>query len=725
MALDKIIVEYLLDKKKFDQQTKDIEKQLEGTEDAAKEATKGVSGEMDKLGGVVKKLGGFIAGAFAAEKVISFGKELVEIQKKAQGIQGAFDRLNNPAILNQLQRATKGTVTNLNLMQRAVQAKNYNIPLKELSTLFEFARRRAKDTGEEVDVLVDKIVLGLGRKSPLILDDLGVSSHRLRQALNGVTVEASSVGQFVQAFGDIAREELAAMGEDVLTLNERIEQNRVMWENLKLELSNELLPVMNEVAGVMLHLTKVTTTDKVPWWEKLLAAGSPQAYAKMVSKIVVEEAAAAADRLTFLQEIQETANNLNDSGALQDIIYSYQKMLDVSKLTAEDGNERVKELEEGIGILQARIVELANTTDAVAIVSIATLSEEIKTLQDRINNAQIGSFEFEQATAQLSAKQEKLNDVMENYNALLKARSNMEEDLSDDFDVVDDDLSIPGVPTPGQEDDLIAETKRIQGRLRESWDQFNDEQEESNTKFFETNAASMVNRSSEFVSAFSEFASNIAQIQINSLTKQLQDGQITQEEFDRRRIQIMREQAIREKAFNLFGAITNTAVAITAALKEGPIKAALVGALGAAQIAAIASQPLPAFKDGVIDLEGKGTGTSDENLAWLSRGESVITAKQTAKHKDALQAIHRDRFDQYITEAIAAKEMAKSQSLSETDAAAMAMISSAGVDSVGLIHAIQSSANKRNRNENKNAEYIASRISRSIAREGYYRNRYS
>ena len=40
------------------------------------------------------------------------------------------------------------------------------------------------------------------------------------------------------------------------------------------------------------------------------------------------------------------------------------------------------------------------------------------------------------------------------------------------------------------------------------------------------------------------------------------------------------------------------------------------------------------FKDGVIDLEGPGTETSDSIPAWLSRGESVITASSTTGNKE-------------------------------------------------------------------------------------------
>lgn len=66
-------------------------------------------------------------------------------------------------------------------------------------------------------------------------------------------------------------------------------------------------------------------------------------------------------------------------------------------------------------------------------------------------------------------------------------------------------------------------------------------------------------------------------------------------------------------------------LATSAALTAG-----LYGLFAAAQSAA-------GFKDGVVGLEGAGTTTSDSIPAWLSKGESVITAKATANNIDELK----------------------------------------------------------------------------------------
>ena len=97
--------------------------------------------------------------------------------------------------------------------------------------------------------------------------------------------------------------------------------------------------------------------------------------------------------------------------------------------------------------------------------------------------------------------------------------------------------------------------------------------------------------------------------------------------------QLQLKQFNAEKALNITTAIINTAQAvIKAAAQFGPIGAAIGAAIGVAQIALIASQqppPPPKFATGVVGLNGPGNETSDSIPAYLSRGESVITARGT------------------------------------------------------------------------------------------------
>lgn len=105
------------------------------------------------------------------------------------------------------------------------------------------------------------------------------------------------------------------------------------------------------------------------------------------------------------------------------------------------------------------------------------------------------------------------------------------------------------------------------------------------------------------------------------------------EEYDRKKRQIRIKQAQSEKSQAIFGAIINTATAVTKALGEGGIAlAAIVGALGAIEIGIIASQPLPQFYDGTEDT---GRGGSVDNRggfnAVLHPHERVVSREDNNK----------------------------------------------------------------------------------------------
>jgi TP901 family phage tail tape measure protein len=77
-------------------------------------------------------------------------------------------------------------------------------------------------------------------------------------------------------------------------------------------------------------------------------------------------------------------------------------------------------------------------------------------------------------------------------------------------------------------------------------------------------------------------------------------------EMQKKRLDAQRKHAKASKVTSLFGAIVNTAEAVAKALTAGPflgpILAAVIGAMGAVQVALIAAQPLPSFAEGGIAL---------------------------------------------------------------------------------------------------------------------------
>lgn len=181
----------------------------------------------------VNAIGPAILGAFAATKVIDFGKAAFEAAAEAEGIERAFNKLNKPNLLSDLRNAVKGTVSDVRLMQSAVKANNFKIPLEQLAMFFKFAQQRAVETGESVDYLVESITNGIARKSLPILDNLGLSATEVRDEFN-------KTGDMATAVGNIISRSMSGASTSVLTTKEKVDQLKASFENLKVAIGKRL-----------------------------------------------------------------------------------------------------------------------------------------------------------------------------------------------------------------------------------------------------------------------------------------------------------------------------------------------------------------------------------------------------------------------------------------------------------------------------------------------------
>ena len=163
-------------------------------------------------------------------------KQGVELAKQGEGIRIAFERLGRGDILQGLREATHGTVTDLELMKAAVKFNDFKLPVEELGTMLAFAQQKAKDTGQSVDYMVESLVTGLGRKSLMILDNLGLSATEIKERMK-------ETGDMTKAVGAIIRDQMAAAGDYVETAADRAAQANVSLQNKMEELGRKFAPI--------------------------------------------------------------------------------------------------------------------------------------------------------------------------------------------------------------------------------------------------------------------------------------------------------------------------------------------------------------------------------------------------------------------------------------------------------------------------------------------------
>lgn len=172
--------------------------------------------------------------AIAVGAITSFAKELLKIKGEAEGVNTAFDRLENSVkLMSELKTATKDTVNELELKKAAVQWKNFGLDVSKMATWMKMAHKTAKATGQSVDYLVNSAVVGLGRKSAMILDNLQISTSQLN-------AEIKKTGDFVTAATNLAEKKIKEMGSDTETTGEKVAKMAAAWDNVKEALSRSL-----------------------------------------------------------------------------------------------------------------------------------------------------------------------------------------------------------------------------------------------------------------------------------------------------------------------------------------------------------------------------------------------------------------------------------------------------------------------------------------------------
>jgi hypothetical protein len=347
-----------------------------------------------------------------------------------------------------------------------------------------------------------------------------------------------------------------------------------------------------------------------------------------------------------------------------------------AKQLALDNAEILKALGSQAEAIQ-EVVRNANT--------LATLNEELKLLKENLENTEIGSKAFFEAGVKIEAKAKEIEAALRSLrlasvdnagltlldprainelagvslkslnDALAKAKKNKDEafEFGGNLKKAEADILALEKRIKSFNDEIIEVGYNVRTNVLENVQaqaqadiDARDENLANAQMFFQ----SIQNINNAITSAI---MAGHEQEQI-SLDNQLEAGQISREQYDQRRRQLEREKAQDAKTAAIFNAVIGTALAVVNAIAIGPpqgyILAAISAALGAVEIGVIASQPLPQFAKGVIGLKGEGTETSDSIHARLSKGESVMTARETRQHRPILEAIRKGTLEKLIAE---------------------------------------------------------------------------
>lgn len=198
----------------------------------------------DKAAGLLKStFGQFTAANLVSQVVSSMTQrvgEFVATGTKLPAVEASFSRLtgginqNSGQMLAAMNASTKGMVADYDLMLGANKAMLLGLPVttESMGELAHTATVLGKAMGQDATKSLDDLITALGRSSPMILDNLGLTvkvgdANEAYAAKLGKTADQLSDADrkmaFYQAALDAAREKTAQLGEQTKTLGEIIE----------------------------------------------------------------------------------------------------------------------------------------------------------------------------------------------------------------------------------------------------------------------------------------------------------------------------------------------------------------------------------------------------------------------------------------------------------------------------------------------------------------------
>ena len=183
-----------------------------------------------------------IAGATAG--ILKMGERVGKIEGLSVGFERNFGDMEKA--LGSFRKASQGMVSDMDLMQTANKAALLGVTddIDKLSELMVTARLRGREMGLDMTQAFDDIVTGIGRGSPLILDNLGI---KIPDAVKK-SMESMGEAEKTQALLNFAIQDGATIaaeyGEVQLTAGEKVAILKAKMVNLKDETLVNLTPAI-------------------------------------------------------------------------------------------------------------------------------------------------------------------------------------------------------------------------------------------------------------------------------------------------------------------------------------------------------------------------------------------------------------------------------------------------------------------------------------------------
>lgn len=228
-----------------------VKQNIKGLDSAAGNAAGGI-GALGKAAGVAGIVALGIKAAQATAEIVQLGAQSLALKSSFEQVQGGA--ANAASVLGALRDASRGMISDYDLMLSANKAALLGVAdtAKEMSALLQIASVRGRAMGISATQAFSDIVTGLGRMSPLILDNLGITVN-LEETMKkyadslGKTSDALTDAERKQALVNAVIESSSGLMEDAnksagTLAGQGFAQLDTAWGNFKTSIGESLAP---------------------------------------------------------------------------------------------------------------------------------------------------------------------------------------------------------------------------------------------------------------------------------------------------------------------------------------------------------------------------------------------------------------------------------------------------------------------------------------------------
>lgn len=550
--------------------SQEIQQQLESGEKSMFEVIQQVSGKLSELPPQSEKVGKSLADIFGGPgedagieyiktlKDVDMNMESVmdstnEYQKQQEKLMESNENLNKS--FNDVFGSADGIVSQLkvtfnNLIASIISGYKTIEQIRRESMETNISNILAKDQ-EEIKKNEDAFVNSLKNQIEMEEKRLETGVKNIHQ----LELERETYGEVRSAAKYLSKQEQEAMKEDLKLKRKRLKEAKkyIRTQEIQKENTEEQAEETKEVS-------------------------------KAKEKAIRKEEQLA-EKIKEIRRDLQLSDMSDEAKEIQQVQWKYDKLIK----EAEGYSDKQKQLEE----LRER--ELQNIRD--------------KYEQKRIESKKEAEKKIEEVL--MSSKEKEINDTVEKYQELIKLARKYGFDTAELYEKLNQELD-----KIAQEHQDGGDKRDIFGMTDEDW---------SNAQEKIRTAQQMAGELSMAWSAYNRMRENQMQKELDqfeqtqqkqkqAVERRLEAGIISEEEAKQRKAQLeeelnqkkaemAKEQAKREKTMKTFQAIVDTAAAIIGYLADpggvlGIALSAMAGATGAAQVAAIQSQPVPQYEEG-------------------------------------------------------------------------------------------------------------------------------